>query len=311
MTSIQVRDVYHEFSSHPGRQGGPDPDRPQRQEAAPQELRPAPGPAEAGQVGRRRGHRGRHHRVRRRRDRQPRPAPDDARLGRRDRRDRPDRRARRRLPGRRACRAAAHRRHPGRRHLHARAQGQLHGREHARRPDDQLRQADHRDRDRRHHRAGGGALAGGRDPGRASSACSPPPARRLVAGDRPPPAAPALPPNMLDMPIEELDLPMRAYNSLKRNNIVKVGQLLQLQDEDLLRMRNFGKKSLDEMKERLRMRGFLPPDDGRRRVRRRSPRTTTSRRRPGRGREPEPWPTASTAASWAARPARAWRSTRT
>src|SRR3954468_21073000 len=35
-----------------------------------------------------------------------------------------------------------------------------------------------------------------------------------------------LPPNMLDMPIEELDLPMRAYNSLKRNNIVKVGQLL-------------------------------------------------------------------------------------
>lgn len=74
------------------------------------------------------------------------------------------------------------------------------------------------------------------------------------------PAGPALPPNMLDMPIEELDLPMRAYNSLKRNNIVKVGQLLQLGDDDLLRMRNFGKKSLDEMKERLRMRGFLPPE---------------------------------------------------
>ena len=54
---------------------------------------------------------------------------------------------------------------------------------------------------------------------------------------------------------------MRAYNSLKRNNIVKVGQLLQLSDDDLLRMRNFGKKSLDEMKERLRMRGFLPPED--------------------------------------------------
>ena len=71
---------------------------------------------------------------------------------------------------------------------------------------------------------------------------------------------PQLPPNMLDMPIEELDLPMRAYNSLKRNNIVKVGQLLQLADEDLLRMRNFGRKSLDEMKERLRMRGFAVPD---------------------------------------------------
>ena len=72
--------------------------------------------------------------------------------------------------------------------------------------------------------------------------------------------APALPPNMLDMPIEELDLPMRAYNSLKRNNIVKVGQLLQLSDDDLLRMRNFGKKSLDEMKDRLRMRGFMLPE---------------------------------------------------
>ncbi len=80
------------------------------------------------------------------------------------------------------------------------------------------------------------------------------PAERGVGG------VPALPPNMLDMPIEELDLPMRAYNSLKRNNIVKVGQLLQLKDEDLLRMRNFGKKSLDEMKERLRMRGFIVPD---------------------------------------------------
>jgi len=81
-----------------------------------------------------------------------------------------------------------------------------------------------------------------------------------AAAERGVPGVPQLPPNMLDMPIEELDLPMRAYNSLKRNNIVKVGQLLQLKDEDLLRMRNFGKKSLDEMKERLRMRGFIVPD---------------------------------------------------
>jgi DNA-directed RNA polymerase subunit alpha len=81
-----------------------------------------------------------------------------------------------------------------------------------------------------------------------------------VAPDRAAPGVPQLPANMLDMPIEELDLPMRAYNSLKRNNIVKVGQLLQLKDDDLLRMRNFGKKSLDEMKERLRMRGFIVPE---------------------------------------------------
>jgi len=86
--------------------------------------------------------------------------------------------------------------------------------------------------------------------------------KAILQGERGVVGGPSLPPNMLDMPIEDLDLPMRAYNSLKRNNIVKVGQLLQLQDDDLLRMRNFGKKSLDEMKERLRMRGFLPPDEG-------------------------------------------------
>jgi DNA-directed RNA polymerase subunit alpha len=83
---------------------------------------------------------------------------------------------------------------------------------------------------------------------------------QAVAPERAVAGVPQLPPNMLDMPIEELDLPMRAYNSLKRNNIVKVGQLLQLKDDDLLRMRNFGKKSLDEMKERLRMRGFILPE---------------------------------------------------
>src|SRR5215204_2410197 len=83
---------------------------------------------------------------------------------------------------------------------------------------------------------------------------------QAAAPDRAAAGVPQLPPNMLDMPIEELDLPMRAYNSLKRNNIVKVGQLLQLKDDDLLRMRNFGKKSLDEMKERLRMRGFIVPE---------------------------------------------------
>ena len=83
---------------------------------------------------------------------------------------------------------------------------------------------------------------------------------QAAPADRAAPGVPQLPSNMLDMPIEELDLPMRAYNSLKRNNIVKVGQLLQLKDDDLLRMRNFGKKSLDEMKERLRMRGFIVPE---------------------------------------------------
>ncbi|TAM56803.1 MAG: DNA-directed RNA polymerase subunit alpha [Chloroflexota bacterium] len=80
-------------------------------------------------------------------------------------------------------------------------------------------------------------------------------------GEHAPAGGPQLSPNLLDMPIEDLDLPMRAYNSLKRNNIVKVSQLLALSDDDLLRMRNFGRKSLDEMKERLVMRGFLTPEE--------------------------------------------------
>jgi len=67
--------------------------------------------------------------------------------------------------------------------------------------------------------------------------------------------------NLLDAPIEELDLPMRAYNSLKRNNITKIGQVLALSDDEFLRMRNFGKKSLDELKERLALRGFINPDE--------------------------------------------------
>ena len=75
------------------------------------------------------------------------------------------------------------------------------------------------------------------------------------------PAAPPSPSaNLLDAPIEELDLPMRAYNSLKRNSITKIGQVLSLSDDEFLRMRNFGQKSLDELKERLALRGFIAPE---------------------------------------------------
>ncbi|MBM4435157.1 MAG: DNA-directed RNA polymerase subunit alpha [Chloroflexi bacterium] len=66
-----------------------------------------------------------------------------------------------------------------------------------------------------------------------------------------------LPSGVADMPIEDLDLPQRAFNSLKRHGIAKVGQLLQTPDEELLRMRNFGKKSLDEIKERLAALGLI------------------------------------------------------
>jgi DNA-directed RNA polymerase subunit alpha len=80
----------------------------------------------------------------------------------------------------------------------------------------------------------------------------------IAGGDAAAPAAPSA--NLLDAPIEELDLPMRAYNSLKRNSITKIGQVLSLSDDEFLRMRNFGQKSLDELKERLALRGFIAPE---------------------------------------------------
>jgi DNA-directed RNA polymerase subunit alpha len=69
--------------------------------------------------------------------------------------------------------------------------------------------------------------------------------------------------NLLDLSIEDLDLPMRAYNALKRAGIVKVGQLLSALDggeAELLKLRNFGQKSLTEVREKLVERGFDVPE---------------------------------------------------
>jgi DNA-directed RNA polymerase subunit alpha len=66
-----------------------------------------------------------------------------------------------------------------------------------------------------------------------------------------------IPSKMYDIPIEDLDLTVRAYNCLKRAGITKVGQVLEMSEDDLLGVRNFGRKSLDELKDRLQERGFL------------------------------------------------------
>lgn len=67
----------------------------------------------------------------------------------------------------------------------------------------------------------------------------------------------SIPAKVYDTPIEDLDLSVRAYNCLKRAGITKVGQVLQMTQEDLLGVRNFGRKSLDELRERLQARGLL------------------------------------------------------
>ena len=70
----------------------------------------------------------------------------------------------------------------------------------------------------------------------------------------------SIPPEIADIPIDDLDLSMRAYNSLKRSNITTVGQVLTLLEEGedaMLAIRNFGKKSLTELISRLDEKNYL------------------------------------------------------
>jgi DNA-directed RNA polymerase subunit alpha len=67
-----------------------------------------------------------------------------------------------------------------------------------------------------------------------------------------------IPQRIFDTPIEELDLTVRSYNCLKRSGITRVGQVLMMNEDDLLAVRNFGEKSLQELRERLTARSFLP-----------------------------------------------------
>ncbi|KRQ87270.1 DNA-directed RNA polymerase subunit alpha [Caloramator mitchellensis] len=60
----------------------------------------------------------------------------------------------------------------------------------------------------------------------------------------------------LDMTIEELDLSQRAFNCLKRAGINTVGDLVEKSEEDLMRVRNLGKKSLEEVIQKLESLGF-------------------------------------------------------
>ncbi|MFO7248810.1 MAG: DNA-directed RNA polymerase subunit alpha C-terminal domain-containing protein, partial [Bacillota bacterium] len=67
---------------------------------------------------------------------------------------------------------------------------------------------------------------------------------------------------VLDMPIEELDLSVRSYNCLKRAGINTVGELIQKTEEDMMKVRNLGKKSLEEVQEKLAELGLsLRKDD--------------------------------------------------
>ncbi|HTD36925.1 MAG TPA: DNA-directed RNA polymerase subunit alpha [Candidatus Limnocylindrales bacterium] len=59
-----------------------------------------------------------------------------------------------------------------------------------------------------------------------------------------------------DVPVETLNLSVRSFNCLKRAGISKVSELLDMTEDEIIKMRNFGKKSLDEIKQVLEERGL-------------------------------------------------------
>jgi len=71
-----------------------------------------------------------------------------------------------------------------------------------------------------------------------------------------------LTPDKHGMPIEDLNLSMRAYNCLRRSGLITIGQVLEKSEEELLALRNFGRKSYDELREKLDEMGLLSLDHG-------------------------------------------------
>ena len=67
-----------------------------------------------------------------------------------------------------------------------------------------------------------------------------------------------IPIEQYNTPIEKLGLSSRTLNCLKRSNINKVGQVLEIDDADLLKIRNFGERSLEELNGKLVEMGFAP-----------------------------------------------------
>ena len=67
---------------------------------------------------------------------------------------------------------------------------------------------------------------------------------------------------VLEMTIEELDLSVRAYNCLKRAGINSVAELVQRNQEDMMKVRNLGRKSLEEVEQKLEALGLgLRPNE--------------------------------------------------
>jgi DNA-directed RNA polymerase subunit alpha len=60
----------------------------------------------------------------------------------------------------------------------------------------------------------------------------------------------------LDRSVEELELSVRSYNCLKNANITTIRELVQKSEQEMLKTKNFGRKSLNEIKEILSAMGL-------------------------------------------------------
>jgi DNA-directed RNA polymerase subunit alpha len=94
---------------------------------------------------------------------------------------------------------------------------------------------------------------------------------RLIAGltleeeEEPAEEETGFPSEVYEIPIEQLDLSVRVFNSLRRTGITSVGEvmeMLSMGNDTLLTIRNFGQKSLDELRTQLQEHGFLEENAG-------------------------------------------------
>ena len=79
-----------------------------------------------------------------------------------------------------------------------------------------------------------------------------------------PAAGMGISPEVYNTLVETLDLSARTLNCLKRAGINRVGEVLSMPKSELLKIRNFGQKSLSELYEKLETKDFLPeqPESG-------------------------------------------------
>lgn len=73
-------------------------------------------------------------------------------------------------------------------------------------------------------------------------------------------AGSGIPAEIYNITVEKLELSSRTLNCLKRAGVNKVGEVLERSPEELLKIRNFGEKSLEELRARLEDKGLPVPD---------------------------------------------------